>query len=167
MVLFSEKPYDQQYASIDLYRQTWRETHGTEPPPPMICDFTVCHEDAGRAEELAREHIGGYLASVLHHYEIASDHYKETKGYEHYASQVDTIKRLGFEGMYERYLSVQCWGTPGQIAEKYAMRRKALGDFDITACFRYAGMPYVEAERSMRLYAEQVIPELRRWGTEG
>lgn len=166
MVLFSEKPYDQQYQSIDLYRQSWRETHGTEPLPPMICDFTMCHTDAGRAEELAREHIGGYLASVLHHYEIASDHYKETKGYEHYASQVDTIKKLGFEGMYERYLSVQCWGTPEQILDKYAKRRQALGPFNITGCFRYAGLPVEEAEASMRLYAKEVMPQLRQWAAE-
>jgi len=162
MVIFSEKPYNEQYRSIDIYRQAWREAHGSEPPPPMICDFTVCHEDAGRAEELAREHIGGYLASVLKHYEIDSAHYKDLKGYEHYGRQVDMIQKLGHGGMFERYLNVQVWGTPEQILEKYAGRRQALGDFNITACFRYAGMPVEEAERSMRLYAEKVIPELRR-----
>lgn len=166
MVIFAEKPYDQQYQAINIYRDTWRNTHNSTPLPPMICDFTVCDEDAGRAEELAREHIGGYLASVLHHYEIASDHYKEMKGYEHYGKQVDMIKKLGFEGMYERYLSVQCWGTPTQILEKYQARRKALGDFNVTACFRYAGMQYADVEKSMRLYAKEVLPELRSWKSE-
>ena len=28
--------------------------------------------------------------------------------------------------------------------------------------FGYAGMPYVEAERSMRLFAAEVMPELQR-----
>lgn len=166
MVLFSEKPYDQQYESINLYRQTWREAQGSEPPAPMICDFAYCDKDAGKAEEMAREHIGGYLASVLHHYEIASDHYKDTKGYEHYGRQVDTIRKLGFEGMFERYLNVQCWGTPEQILRKYEQRRKALGDFNITGCFRYAGMPEEAAAASMRLYAKEVMPELRRWAKQ-
>src|SRR5690606_2860322 len=134
----------------------------SDAPPPMICDFAVCHEDAGRAEELARQHIGGYLASVLHHYEVDKQHFKDLKGYEHYGKQVDIIAKLGYGGMFDRYLNVQAWGTPEEILEKYAQRREALGDFAVTACFRYAGMPYDEAARSMRLFSEKVVPELRR-----
>jgi hypothetical protein len=31
------------------------------------------------------------------------------------------------------------------------------------AHFAFAGMPYGEAERSMRLFATDVLPELKRW----
>ncbi len=29
--------------------------------------------------------------------------------------------------------------------------------------FSFAGMPYAEAERSLRCFVEQVMPELKRW----
>ena len=33
-----------------------------------------------------------------------------------------------------------------------------VGDHDLTCCFRYAGLPYDEAEASMRLFAREVLP---------
>ena len=32
--------------------------------------------------------------------------------------------------------------------------------------FSYGGMPYADAERSIRLFAEKVLPELQSWDTE-
>jgi hypothetical protein len=44
-------------------------------------------------------------------------------------------------------------------------RRQHLGDYDLTACFRYAGLPIDAAARSMRLFAEKVMPALRDSGS--
>ena len=41
-------------------------------------------------------------------------------------------------------------------------RRDLLGEFDINPCFRFGGMRYEEAERSMRAFATHVMPALRR-----
>jgi hypothetical protein len=38
-----------------------------------------------------------------------------------------------------------------------------IGDFDLTACFRYAGLPFAAAEASMRTFAADVLPALRQW----
>ena len=35
-----------------------------------------------------------------------------------------------------------------------------------TPGFSYGGMPYDEAERSMRLFVDKVMPELKSWDTE-
>ena len=104
----------------------------------MICDFTYCHADPAVAQERAHEYITGYLASILHHYELASDHFKGTKGYEEYASNVDAIKGMGLERMAKAYLRVQAWGTPEQILERLEERRTIVGDYELVLCFRYA-----------------------------
>jgi len=129
-----------------------------------MAGITVCHEDAGRAEELARTHVAGYLLPVMHHYEVMGDHFKRARGYEAYGAAVDMLRDMGLEGMADAYVDAQAWGTPDQILEKLAGWREVIGDFDILFGFRAAGMPFADAENSQRLVAEKVLPELRSWG---
>jgi alkanesulfonate monooxygenase SsuD/methylene tetrahydromethanopterin reductase-like flavin-dependent oxidoreductase (luciferase family) len=163
MVMFSQRPYEQLVGSIDEYRTLFRERHGAGAPPPVTCDFVYCDRDAVRAEDVAREHLVGYLMSVLQHYELMSDHFKDAKGYESYARAVDVLQAVGLESLCEAYLSVQAYGTPEHILEKLAARRELIGDFDLTACFRYAGLPFEAAEASLRCFAADVLPALRQW----
>ena len=162
MVVFSQRPWPDQAAAYDTYKERFVTRHGGEPLPLVACDFVYCDRDASRAEEMAHRHIAGYLTSVMQHYELASDHFKEAKGYESYGSAVDLLKAIGLEQMCEMYLGVQAWGTPAQIIERVEARRELLGDFDLTCCFRYAGLPLEDAERSMRTFATDVLPALRR-----
>lgn len=161
MVVFSQRPWPDQAAAYETYKTRFVERHSAEPLPLVACDFVYCDTDAGRAEEVARRHIAGYLTSVMQHYELASDHFNEAKGYE-YSSAVDLMKAIGLEQMCEMYLGVQAWGTPAQIVERVEARRELVGDFDLTCCFRYAGMPLEDAERSMSAFASDVLPALRR-----
>ena len=161
MVVFSQRPWPDQAAAVATYRERFVERHGREPGPPVTCDFVYCDADAGRAEEKARTHIAGYLTSVMQHYELASDHFKDTKGYESYGSAVDLLKAIGLEQMCDMYLGVNAWGTPDQILDRLRERRAIIGDFDLTACFRYSGLPYDDVEASMRTFAAEVLPALQ------
>ncbi|HEX5365525.1 MAG TPA: LLM class flavin-dependent oxidoreductase [Acidimicrobiales bacterium] len=161
MVMFSQRPYETQLEAIDRWRDLYRQLHAEEPPPPVCCDFVYCDADPGRAEAKAREHIVGYLESTLHHYELAGDHLKQAKGYEAYGEAVDVLKAVGLEAMADAYLAVNVWGTPDRIVERLRARRDLIGDFDLTACFRYAGLPFEDARASMQLFATEVMPALR------
>ena len=163
MVIFSQKAWEEQKTIFDEYRDDFRSAHGEPAPPPIVCDFTYCHGEAEVAEERAREYVTGYLASILHHYELASEHYKHAKGYEEYGNNVEVIRAIGLERMAQHYLKVQAWGTPQQILDKLAARREIIGDYDLTVCVRYAGVPYQQAEDSLRLFAAEVLPELHAW----
>jgi alkanesulfonate monooxygenase SsuD/methylene tetrahydromethanopterin reductase-like flavin-dependent oxidoreductase (luciferase family) len=162
MVLFSQRPWPDQAVSIDGYRTMFREEHGHEPGPPVVCDFVYCDTDASRAEEIAQQHLGGYLASVVEHYELADDHFKTARGYESYGAAVDALRAIGLDKLVDMYLGVQAWGTPEQVLERLSARREIIGDFALTCAFRYAGMPVQDAERSMRTFAEKVLPVLHR-----
>ena len=59
------------------------------------------------------------------------------------------------------YLRVNVWGTPDQIVERLQARREVIGDHDLTCCFRYAGLPFEQAEASMRLFAAEVLPVMQ------
>jgi alkanesulfonate monooxygenase SsuD/methylene tetrahydromethanopterin reductase-like flavin-dependent oxidoreductase (luciferase family) len=160
MVLFSQRPWADQAASIGTYRDRFEEVQGRPPEPPMVCDFVYCDADPGRAEAMAHKHIAAYLASVMEHYELESDHFKQAKGYESYGSAVDLMKAIGLEKLCEMYLGVNVWGTPAQIVERLHARAEIVGDHDLTCCFRFAGLPVADAEASMRLFASEVLPQL-------
>lgn len=160
MVMFSQRPWEDQAANVDTYVDRFEEVHRRAPGPPVICDFVYCDADAGRATEMAERYIAGYLASVMEHYELASDHFKDLKGYESYGSAVEMMKGIGLEKLCDMYLAVNVWGTPKQIVERLRARREIIGDHDLTCCFRFAGLPFAEAEASMRLFATEVLPEV-------
>jgi alkanesulfonate monooxygenase SsuD/methylene tetrahydromethanopterin reductase-like flavin-dependent oxidoreductase (luciferase family) len=161
MAIFSQAAWESAAQSMKRYRDLYREQHGRTPPPVLTCDFVVCDDDEERAAELARRHIAGYLISVFEHYELMSDHFKKAKGYEMYGESVDMLRDIGLESLAGVYVDVQAWGTPERIVAKLRQRRELIGDFVFNACFRFAGIPYEAAERSMRLFAEKVIPALR------
>lgn len=161
MVVFSQRPWADQATAMATYRDRFRMLHGRDPGPPVTCDFLYCDADAARAEDKAHEHIAGYLASVMQHYELESDHFKGAKGYESYGNAVDLMKAIGLDKLCEMYLGVNAWGTPDQIIERLRERQEVIGDYDLTACFRFAGLPYDDAERSMRTFAAEVMPVLR------
>jgi alkanesulfonate monooxygenase SsuD/methylene tetrahydromethanopterin reductase-like flavin-dependent oxidoreductase (luciferase family) len=160
MVMFSQQPWENQATSVAAYRERVTSVHGREPDPPMVCDFVYCDPDAARAEDAAHRYIAGYLASVMEHYELQSDHFKQAKGYESYGSAVDMMRAIGLDQLCEMYLGVNVWGTPDQILERLQARREVVGDHDLTCCFRFAGLPYDDAEASMRLFAAEVLPRV-------
>ena len=75
---------------------------------------------------------------MLCHYELASDHLKHTKGYDH-----------------------RVWGTPAQCIEKILDIRTRLGCETFVGVLSYAGMPWEDAERNVRLGAREVRPALQ------
>lgn len=164
MMVFTQKPMADHNQDFEPYRKLYRELHDAPPPPPLMAGITVCHQDAARAEELARKHIAGYLLTVMHHYELMGEHFKKAKGYESYGDAVDMIRDMGLEGMANAYVDAQAWGTPDQILEKLSSWRNVIGDFDVLFGFRAAGMAFADAANSQRLIAEKVIPELKSWG---
>src|SRR3546814_13075715 len=126
----------------------------------------VCSSDLRdpvRARDKAEEHIVGYLTSVMHHYELASDHFKDAKGYESYGNAVDLMKAIGLEKMGQMYLDVQAWGTPGQMIERLLDRRRFVGDFDLTCCFRFSGLSFEARSEARRVGKECVRTCRSRW----
>ena len=91
------------------------------------------------------------------------DHYKEAKGYEAYGDAVDALRETGKEGMMQAYVEGQIWGTPDQMLKKFEERRKEMGHTDSLMAFRFAGMDFEIAQRSQKLFAEEVMPVLKSW----
>lgn len=85
------------------------------------------------------------------------------KGYGDYAKNANILRELGMEKAGNAFVDINTWGTPQQILDKLDQRRKAIGDFDLTIQVSYGGMAAEDAERSIRLFAEKVLPEIQSW----
>jgi alkanesulfonate monooxygenase SsuD/methylene tetrahydromethanopterin reductase-like flavin-dependent oxidoreductase (luciferase family) len=161
LMIFSQQMWEDFAANtLPAFQKSFRAHHGVEAPPPLTGDLMFCHPDPTQAEALAMEYMPNYF---IRHYEIMSDHFKDTKGYDHYATASDLFKQVGLEPATKAYCQVNCWGTPERILEKLRWRRDLLGSYELNVVAEYGGMPFELAEQSLRLFAEEVLPEIHRW----
>jgi alkanesulfonate monooxygenase SsuD/methylene tetrahydromethanopterin reductase-like flavin-dependent oxidoreductase (luciferase family) len=163
VLIVPQKPWSMVQEECATYRATYRAEIGQEPPPAICAGWTFVDEDADRAEELARKYIAGYWASVIDHYQFDQPHLKETPGYEFHSLLYERlIAPGGIEKMSDFYIGLQPWGTPEQVYEKVKTFSDLTNADGFVAVFRYGGMSAEVSERSMRLFAREVMPELQR-----
>lgn len=165
MMQFTYKPIEVHAEEIKAYATAYRQHHGEPAPIPIMTDITLCDANADRVAELGRKYIVDYLLSVMHHYEMMGEHFKDAKGYEEYGETATAMQQMGIEAIAEDYLKNQVWGTPQQMLEGFEARRRAIGDFDILLVTRFAGMPFEVCQRTHEVFAKEVMPELRSWDT--
>lgn len=162
ILVIPQKPWEAVEAELSDYRKKFREINGHDAPPAISAGWTFVDEDEDRAYELARRYIGGYWQTVLDHYQFAGDHLKNMKGYEYYGKFAENIKKQGPDAAIDFFMNLQVWGTPEQCIEKIRNNCDRLHADSFVAVFSYAAMPWDEAERNMRLFAEKVMPELQK-----
>jgi len=162
ILIIPQKPWHEVAKELDTYRTIYRQVNGVEAPPPVSAGWTFCDESADRAEAMARQYIGGYYQSVLEHYRFADDHLSKTRGYEYYGKMTEKIAQYGTDKVIDFFLGLQVWGTPEQCYARILDIRERVSNQAFVGVFSYAGMPYDEAERNMRLFAREVTPELRK-----
>lgn len=163
MIMFAETNWHKRMGSIDQHRARFLELHGREAPPVMTADFTYCHDDPIYAKEKAEQYLAGYLSTLLEHYELLGEHFAETKGYSGYAGQAEKLRAVGIDKYIEGFLAANAYGTPEQIIDKLEERREILGRFEECTCFRFGGISFDDADASMRLFAERVLPVIKAW----
>lgn len=161
IMVIPQKSWNEHGQDLLDYQARWRTLYDTEPPRPIAVCWTVCHEDEERARELADEYLVNYYKEVVLHYQFGGSHFANTKGHEQYAKWADGFNQAGQEKVADFFKSLQVWGTPDQCFEQIMEIRRKFGMNHFVGVFSYGKMPYDEAERGMRLFANQVAPKLR------
>ncbi len=137
-----------------------RRSAGHPPSHTKLALWTYVAETTSEAEAGARRYMVEYADSALRHYELLGTHLKDIKGYEAYGAQSDALRedsspfRLGFFRSHP-------WGTPEQTIARATELAHAFGTDEIMFIFKYGSMPMAEAEKSMRLFAKEVMPALK------
>jgi hypothetical protein len=80
------------------------------------------------------------------------------RGYEYYGKMSEKIQQYGIDTVIDYFV----WGTPEQRYEKILDIHARTGNSHYVGVFSYAGMPYDDSERNMRLFAREVMPEIQK-----
>lgn len=164
ILVIPQKAWEEHAKELRDYNDLFLSVHGIPAPRPYIAGWVACDKDAGRAEEMARKYICGYWDSVVKHYEMASDHFAKTKGYEYYERLTTTIANEGSHFMSDFFMNLQVWGTPEQCYEKIKDIHRRTDCCGFTGVFSYAGMSGETAAANLKLFSREVMPELKKLG---
>lgn len=164
ILVIPQKPWEVHAQELKDYNDLFLQMHGRAAPNPIVAGWVMCDKDGARAEALARQYIAGYWRSVVKHYEMNSNHFATTKGYEYYSRLNETIEQMGVDGMADFFMNLQVWGTPEQCLEKIRDIHARTGCCGFTGVFSYAGMPLEIGRANQTLFAKEVLPELKKLG---
>ncbi|WP_420145541.1 LLM class flavin-dependent oxidoreductase [Sphingobium sp.] len=163
-MIFPLKNWEEVRDTLGGYRDTWVDIRpGTTPPKSLLACHCLVHKDAGKAKDLAYKYVGGYLRTVVKHYDMGGEKFANTKGYEFYAKNAEAFRGAALEQKVEDYVNLMPWGTPEQFIEKMHKIDEIIDVGALVCHFAFAGMPYDLAEENMRLFAREVLPELKAW----
>ena len=161
MVMFADRPWEMRAPAIERGRQLHRQYHGTAAPVVMLTDFCMCGPNLAETEEAARRYQGKFVESNFHHYEFLGEHFKTVKGYDSYQQKAEIARKGGLDGAVAGFMQAASWGTPDKVLRGLEARRQVVGDFELNVAFRFGGTPYEVAERSLKLFAKEVLPVLK------
>jgi alkanesulfonate monooxygenase SsuD/methylene tetrahydromethanopterin reductase-like flavin-dependent oxidoreductase (luciferase family) len=143
------------------YRDQYRAARGTAAPPIGLNVNMYCHEDAEVARERSLLYVHRFFASNVRHYEFTGEHFAQIEGYQRYDEIARAFRQMGVEAAADAYAACALSGTPDQILAKIAGIKEVLGSFELTVLPSFGGMPYDQAERSLELFAKEVMPGAR------
>ena len=165
LLVIPQKPWDVVKQDFAIYNDVYAKEQGCAPPPPLCGGFCFVDKDPVRAHDMAYKWIGDYYHTAMKHYEMTGEKFGKQQGYEFYKNVGKYIARHGMDGAAKDFTDLMPWGTPAQVLEKITYIREMINPNGVLLNLSYAGMPYDEAERNLRCFAEHVMPELQKWST--
>lgn len=152
-------------ADIQRYRET-AESVGHTPRPPIILTNVSVAESRDEAHERAVKYLSRKWDSIDNHYHFSDGHLASVKGYEFYGKMAKTYSKMKDEGYRRKatefYVKIQIVGTPDECLQQVAELQRLTGTNHLVTEFAYGGMPHEESEVNLRLFADRVMPVLRR-----
>ena len=133
---------------------------GFAPARTKLALWTYVAETEAEARAGAERYMVEYSDSALRHYELRGSHLGNIKGYESYGAMQKALKEDPTPFL-RSFVDSHPWGTPAQTIKRATDLAEQFGCEEIMFVFRYGGMPMDLAEKSMRLFAKEVLPALQ------
>jgi alkanesulfonate monooxygenase SsuD/methylene tetrahydromethanopterin reductase-like flavin-dependent oxidoreductase (luciferase family) len=160
MLILNHKPWPEYREDVEGYNAIRRQ-HGWEPQQPIVVVNAYCTEDDEQGWQGLLRHFGEMKDGTNRHYEWDDPtHFREAGGYEHYARLGERRLERGERNFIEESSSTQVFGSPDRCYEQLMHIQEMTSAREFIIVFKYGNMPFEAAERSMRLFAEGVLPRL-------
>lgn len=148
---------------LALYREAWVEAGHPGRGKVMLAFHMYCAPTRAEAARIAHDPLERYLKSLV----AAASTWTEglsSKDYPGYDKIIEGLARETFETQVEKGAA---WvGAPEEVADAIAAYDAMVGGFESASLqVNFNTLGYAEAERSMRLFAERVMPRFAGAGT--
>jgi alkanesulfonate monooxygenase SsuD/methylene tetrahydromethanopterin reductase-like flavin-dependent oxidoreductase (luciferase family) len=121
--------------------------------------WVYCSESHDEAYEGAVQYMAEYGNSAQRHYKLLGEHFAQLQGYDHYAKMSQLMRDAQGSGVTnDVYVQNHVWGTPDECLERLQNINQHMGVEELVGVFQYGSMPVELAEKSMRLFAKEVLP---------
>jgi alkanesulfonate monooxygenase SsuD/methylene tetrahydromethanopterin reductase-like flavin-dependent oxidoreductase (luciferase family) len=131
---------------------------------PVLQVMLACCQSEQEAQEAAAGYFRELVDSILRMYQIEQwgERMANTKGYEQYTSQGSDFGSGSYESAVDtltaKFVDEGIVGTPEQCLEKVIAHYETIAPSEMVVVNSTGGMPAAFAEKSMRLFAEKVMP---------
>ena len=148
-------PFDILRKNYDAYHAEWQAAHGA--PGGEICLNKIIHvaDSSRQAREDLREPIQWFFRTQAGL--ISDAEGVPPEQYKFYRRVRENLLSLSDEVALEQAAIV---GDPEEVADKVRAHHEALGVTYVMGAFSRGGLPHEKVTRSMRLFAEKVMPRL-------
>ena len=134
------------------------------PDQPTTLLWMYCAETAEEAEE-GWTYFHNQLTAAQHHYfEWNNPGYEGIQGYEEYLVR-QTADVGTADASFAARRATQPIGTPEEIIEKIRAIQQTISLEKVVLHMFYGGMPRAKAEKSLKLFAEKVLPAVQAMPT--
>jgi alkanesulfonate monooxygenase SsuD/methylene tetrahydromethanopterin reductase-like flavin-dependent oxidoreductase (luciferase family) len=158
VMFVSAKPWTDCAADLETFNAI-RAEQGWEPIKPIIVNMLYCAPTEADAWEGAVRYIGGYFATARKHYQTDDPHrLRGIAGYEQYEERARRTAGVDPEAARKGVANNSIFGTPEQCIEKLAWMAEHLHPEQVVVMANPGMMPVEVAERSLRLFAQEVLP---------
>ena len=141
-----------------------RSELGLPPDQPTTLLWMYCAETTEEAEE-GWVYFHNQLTAAQHHYfEWNNPGYEGIHGYEEYLIRQNADISTADAGFAARR-ATQPIGTPDDIIDRIKTLQQSISLEKLVIHMFYGGMPRDKAEKSLRLFAEKVLPEIQAMPT--
>ena len=141
---------------IPIYRNAWRKAGHPGDGEVMIAFHMFCHEDGAKARTIPRPQFEDYFKAL---FESAGEWTQGTasKDYKGYGDSIGRMKNFTLENQIEARGALV--GTPDEIKSIIRNLEDKVGRFEHASLqINFGTLPLAEAQKSMRLFAREVMP---------
>lgn len=155
--------FDEMTAQVQQFNGI-RAGLGLPPDQPTTLLWMYCAETEEEAEEGWEFFHNQLTAAQRHYFEWNNPGFEGVHGYEEYL-----VKQTADVGVADASLearrNTQPIGTPDQIIDRIKALQEAISLEMVVVHVFYGGMPRDKAEKSLRLFAEKVLPVIQAMET--
>jgi alkanesulfonate monooxygenase SsuD/methylene tetrahydromethanopterin reductase-like flavin-dependent oxidoreductase (luciferase family) len=137
---------------------------GLPPDQPTTLLWMYCAETAAEAEEGWEFFYNQLIAAQHHYFEWNNPGFKGIKGYEEYEKAHTSDAGRADQSLAARR-ETQPIGTPDEIIDKIKTLQWTISLETLVIHYFYGGMPREKAEKSLKLFAEKVLPAVQAMDT--